>query len=273
MPKTRSPSFGGNTSQSAMQSCHSAQSRAAILAYRNECQFMRVAEDNGNPVQAPNLVDPLPQSDPATAAAAAASSQSPVNDALLAANWLNANDRPTSGLSMSSGMVLTPLSGLSATAEAPFNNQDGGSADVMDIPISTDGVASSSAHHTPTASTTPEAMAHATGQQQTGAMGTRVRAGSTRSSYEATGNGRDATAAATTQTFFPNSNAYGMPQPINTARFGHAPATSGDEYVTSWADVSTAPSMTPIAEGVLRSLMNLGPMDAMDLSSWDQHIQ
>lgn len=29
------------------------------------------------------------------------------------------------------------------------------------------------------------------------------------------------------------------------------------------------PNMTPVGEGVLRALMNMGPMDAMDLSSWD----
>ncbi|KAG6006314.1 hypothetical protein E4U43_000455 [Claviceps pusilla] len=30
-----------------------------------------------------------------------------------------------------------------------------------------------------------------------------------------------------------------------------------------------APNMPPVGEGVLRALMNMGPMDAMDLSSWD----
>lgn len=39
-----------------------------------------------------------------------------------------------------------------------------------------------------------------------------------------------------------------------------------------WTDMSgqaPTPGMTPVGEGVLRALMNMGPMDAMDLSSWD----
>ncbi|KKA30434.1 hypothetical protein TD95_005218 [Thielaviopsis punctulata] len=263
---TGSPSAcGSSIAFNSMKNPYSSQSPAAAL-YRNECQFMRVAEDNGNPVQGPNLVDPLPRPD---RAASASMSQSPAHDALLAANWLNANDRSTPGLSMSNGIVLTPLSGLSATAEAPFNNSD---PDAMDATMTTEGTASANTHQKPNAPATPEAIAHTAGQPQTGGMGNRVRAGSTRSSLEAaTANVSDATAA--TQAFFSNANAYGMSQAMNNGAFDHGATTNGDEYVSSWANVSTAPSMTPVAEGVLRTLMNLGPMDAMDLSSWDQHIQ
>jgi len=49
------------------------------------------------------------------------------------------------------------------------------------------------------------------------------------------------------------------------------PDTPGADFgmSTGWGDVQGQAGMTPGAEGVLRSLMNMGPMDAMDLSSWD----
>lgn len=39
----------------------------------------------------------------------------------------------------------------------------------------------------------------------------------------------------------------------------------------SWEGMPGQGGMTPMAEGVLRSLMNMGPMDAMDLSSWNSN--
>jgi len=55
---------------------------------------------------------------------------------------------------------------------------------------------------------------------------------------------------------------------------GWADMISGQAQIQSQAHVpgpgsGPAPNMTPVGEGVLRALMNMGPMDAMDLSSWD----
>lgn len=40
---------------------------------------------------------------------------------------------------------------------------------------------------------------------------------------------------------------------------------------TSWGDMAGQAGMPQVGDGVLRALMNMGPMDAMDLSSWDQN--
>ena len=70
------------------------------------------------------------------------------------------------------------------------------------------------------------------------------------------------------QNFYGAAGGFAMPQGMAAQ-----PAPSyGIPNGGAWPDMSGQngqPGMTPVGEGVLRALMNMGPMDAMDLSSWD----
>ncbi|KAG7143533.1 Citrinin biosynthesis transcriptional activator ctnR like protein [Verticillium longisporum] len=59
--------------------------------------------------------------------------------------------------------------------------------------------------------------------------------------------------------------------PGSGARFqmGDSPVDAYGMASNGWPGMPGQTGMTPMSEGVLRSLMNMGPMDAMDLSSWD----
>lgn len=72
---------------------------------------------------------------------------------------------------------------------------------------------------------------------------------------------------ANTQNFFESSSGYSLGSGMAGAQPAAYPMPT-----SSWQDMSgqqALPNITPVGEGVLRALLNMGPMDAMDLSSWD----
>lgn len=65
------------------------------------------------------------------------------------------------------------------------------------------------------------------------------------------------------QPFFPGAGSgYPVPQSVEGQQF---PVGNGWTQMGSGGQAQAE----PMGEGVLRALMNMGPMDAMDLSSWD----
>lgn len=56
----------------------------------------------------------------------------------------------------------------------------------------------------------------------------------------------------------------GFVMDVNEQQGGYGMATTN-----GWVDMPGQTNMPPVGEGVLRALMNMGPMDAMDLSAWD----
>ncbi|KAK8126029.1 fungal-specific transcription factor domain-containing protein [Apiospora kogelbergensis] len=104
----------------------------------------------------------------------------------------------------------------------------------------------------------------------------QVTVGSGRTSFEASPEGPITTqsemdAAATT--FFTASSEFGLSGAgpgMTPGRGFIIPEMTGNDFTmpSSWDQAQDQPEMTPIAEGVLRNLMNMPPMDAMDLG-WD----
>lgn len=100
--------------------------------------------------------------------------------------------------------------------------------------------------------------------------------GSGRTSFEASPRDRMGTqseidAAATA--FFTSSNGFdltGAEPGMTPSRGFIIPEMTGNDFTmpNSWDQAQDQPEMTPVAEGVLRNLMNMPPMDAMDLG-WD----
>lgn len=68
------------------------------------------------------------------------------------------------------------------------------------------------------------------------------------------------------QGFFSNHGGFGMTPDMGADVGGYSIPQAG-----GWNDMNPHPPglQQPVGEGVLRALMNMGPMDAMDLSSWD----
>lgn len=64
-----------------------------------------------------------------------------------------------------------------------------------------------------------------------------------------------------TQGFFADSSGFTMPTTLDHNGVFTIP--------DNWGDIHEPTGVTPVGEGVLRALMNMGPMDAMDLSPWE----
>jgi hypothetical protein len=237
--------------------CDNPENISGILAYRNECHFMKSAEDDANPANAPDIVEPEPESQGAA--------QSTSNGFGPQA-WLS-TDQPMAGLHDTNGsrslrhqgVALTPGSG-----HLGGFGQSEGSGDSNEL--SPDGAQSN--RPTPNSSTASE-------QRVPMAAGTLN--GSGRNSF-------DASPVSTHQNITSqggvegNSAAFTYPDPTFAMSTGMTPGSrfampetpmNDFSLPNGWQDLSGQTGMTPVAEGVLRSLMNMGPMDAMDLSSWD----
>ncbi|KAK8050033.1 hypothetical protein PG994_011763 [Apiospora phragmitis] len=103
--------------------------------------------------------------------------------------------------------------------------------------------------------------------------------GSGRTSFEASpqepmGMQSDIDAAATS--FFTTSNGFGLTGADSGMTPGRGfiiPEMTGNDFTmpNDWGQTQDQSGMTPVAEGVLRNLMNMPPMDAMDLE-WDSGV-
>lgn len=228
-----------------------------ILGYRNECLFAKVAGDDANPVTAPDIIEPEQNGQTA---------ETSTSTGFGAQAWLATDPQLTShdGTSGQSlpiqNTVLTPNSGPMpgfVQSESGGENTD----------LSPDGVQSN--RPTPNSSSASEqrqGMASGAGTAGLNASG---------------GNSYDASPVTANQNlsgqngvegnnFFDPSFGISGAGMTPGGRFSIPPTPANDFTVpTGWADLSGQTGMTPVAEGVLRSLMNMGPMDAMDLSSWE----
>lgn len=72
-----------------------------------------------------------------------------------------------------------------------------------------------------------------------------------------------------TQGFFGDTSAFTMPTTLTDQQNGFVLSNDWVD-LPNQAGVSGVTPVSESGEGVLRALMNMGPMDAMDLSTWDQ---
>jgi hypothetical protein len=247
--KFEQPHFGSKV-EHAGPLCTDPEGVQGILAYRGECHYAKAQGDDGNPAVTPDIVDG--QGDKPGANGGFGGGQT----------WL-ATDR-------TSVPVLTPSSGtlyektgsasghVSGYGEVNGDGHDGqGSPDAGQSNGPTPN--SSGASSEPKSHLAPGSLG-----------GTRQEAGfhpSPISPQQNLMNPGAPTDAGNHQSFFGESLTFSMGHNLAGQQNG------GFAVPQSWGPEMNGqappPNMTPVGEGVLRALMNMGPMDAMDLSSWD----
>ncbi|KAL8328701.1 hypothetical protein RB597_004457 [Gaeumannomyces tritici] len=219
------------------------------LLYRNECHFFRTAEDNGNPTDAPDITN----ADGSREAAAAA-----VN-ALAAGSWLSPDSQiPSRDRGQLPEISLTPtsqgvLGSRSTGSMSGFGQSDHGDTGDMATTPNT----GASNQPTPNSSTPSE--------QRQGSLGAIAGA---RSSFDASPVSPHQGAMTSQAEMEPGASAFfGQQQ-----GFAMAPdismisdANADDFSVTPDWGMSGQTDMAQGAEGVLRSIMQMAPMETMDL--------
>ncbi|EJT68416.1 C6 transcription factor Prf [Gaeumannomyces tritici R3-111a-1] len=219
------------------------------LLYRNECHFFRTAEDNGNPTDAPDITN----ADGSREAAAAA-----VN-ALAAGSWLSPDSQiPSRDRGQLPEISLTPtsqgvLGSRSTGSMSGFGQSDNGDTGDMATTPNT----GASNQPTPNSSTPSE--------QRQGSLGAIAGA---RSSFDASPVSPHQGAMTSQAEMEPGAGAFfGQQQ-----GFAMAPdismisdANADDFSVTPDWGMSGQTDMAQGAEGVLRSIMQMAPMETMDL--------
>ncbi|OLN92888.1 putative transcriptional regulatory protein C530.05-like protein 13 [Colletotrichum chlorophyti] len=235
-----------------------------IMSYRNECLFMKTVGDNGNAAAAPNIVEPEQDGEGAPNSA---------STGFGGQSWLSAehpmpyDTNAKQSLPMH-GNVLTPSSGslydrsVSSSGRMTGFGQSESSGDNT-MSGSPDGDQSN--RPTPNSTSSEHRMHTAAGGSN----------GSGSNSFEAspiTGH-RSMNARGSVDgdaNYFNDTSTFIRTGLTPNQRFS-MPDTPGADFglPNGWENLQGQTGITPVAEGVLRSLMNMGPMDAMDLSTWE----
>lgn len=252
---------------------------AGTTAYRNECQFLRMAEDDGNPINAPDL---SATETPDTSAAGV--SQTPSSSTGIGSQSWHGADRGGSLPTRKRGSGTSPYPHVIGLL--PVTN-----VNVFEMTSSPNG----------TSGTPPEGQSSGLSPNSgssdprqnsnlaPGQAGLRNSSSSGRTSFEASpatssshnphipskqpaAQTADADAAAAFFNDIPSAaGGFGLGGESTglTPRFTMTDAAGANEY-GGW-EMSGQSGMTPGAEGVLGSILNMGSMDTMDMG-WDPEI-
>lgn len=267
-----------------------------IMNYSNQCHFMKVAGDDGNAANGPDLVDV-----DGNQGGARGFSPSEPPTAL-----------PTRERSHTGGTYL-PTHGLVPPAFSAYPDLD----TVSNNDLSGTSPDGPSNRPTPNSSTTGASSSdhHHQQQQQQQQRQNLAAAGSGRNSFETSPVSShqnlssmsgttpgDVVVERNVRAFFGDPASFGIPAPPDHQRYGGMPGSGGGgggggggagadasgrggggggggggaagvgEYgghaAAAWAEMTAQQGMAPVAEGVLRSIMAMGPIDGMDLA-WD----
>jgi hypothetical protein len=247
------PSAGNDRSGAV---CDDPDGVQGILAYRNECHFMKTVGDNGNPAEAPDLsIDP--STDPSSDMQGLDTSNS---GGFNSQSWLSADPSAMSVLTPSSGGMYDKTTGSGDTQPGLSNTPDAGHSGGPTPNSSTNSAREggvdtrghlSSGHMNGSgrnsfqpSPVSPRQQQHQH-QQQNSMMGTNDMSGGHQ------------------QTFFGDTTGFSVSPTIHDQQNGFGMSNG-------WGDMQNQAGIPQVGDGVLRALMNMGPMDAMDLSSWDQ---
>ncbi|CAM1507286.1 Fc.00g069270.m01.CDS01 [Cosmosporella sp. VM-42] len=222
--------------------CDNPEGVQGIMAYRNECHFMKMAGDDGNAATAPDIVEPNNDSQGMGNSGAGG---------FAGQTWLT----PDQGIP-----ILTPSSGTYEKNGSTSGHMSGfgeGSGESQDTSGSPDGNPSN--RPTPNSSTgaSSDQRGHLNpGQMNSGPNSFHASPISPNQNLMNPG-----ALDGSTQGFFTDPSGFTMPGSMTDQQNFAMP--------TGWGDIQGQTGVNPVGEGVLRALMNMGPMDAMDLSSWD----
>ncbi|KAH8889536.1 hypothetical protein GQ53DRAFT_218441 [Thozetella sp. PMI_491] len=262
MTNMREP-FRGDAFRADNSHCEPVESDAGglgIMHFRNDTSFMKNNDNPGNPSISPNReTGDVDVSNQATGGGGQSWSGAEQTSAIPT------RDR------VSSYLPVHPM--LSASGHLQnFGQNEMDTSSANDISTSPDG-----SRPTPNSSSASE-------NRQTLAPGTAMNS-SGRNSFDASPapSHQNLNMGATSQGdvgrgvdgFFHDPSTYGMP-PVSTGltpdqRYMPETPSNGADFVTGgWPDMSgqATTGMTPVAEGVLRSIMSMDPMETMDLG-WE----
>lgn len=232
-----------------------------IMSYRNECHFMKTRGDDGNAATAPNIVEPEQEGDTGPNSSSAGFG----GQLWLSSEQPAAYDATRHGIS-THGTVLTPnsgslydKSGSSSGRMTGFGQSESNGDNMSGSPD-----AEHSNRPTPGSSSASEQRMNMASNGSNSFDASPV-------SGHPNMNSQSNTEASVN--FFNDATAFGIRGTGLTPNHRFSmPETPGPDFgmaTNGWGDLQGQTGMTPVAEGVLRSLMSMGPMDAMDLSSWD----
>jgi hypothetical protein len=235
------------------------------MAYRNECHFLKIVDDDGNPTTGPDLTDSTPD-EPRTSVSSSTGGQAWLGEQQLPTRERSAGLSP--GFQMPPGPYVTtgaiPMHGSSSGAMSGFVSENGESNDTSTSP---DG---QSNRPTPNSSTASE-------QRNTLLPGS-LAAGSGRNSFEASPAASHHNLAGQTdmdrgvEAYFADpSSGFGMSTGLTPMMTGETPGGSADFAVPpGWEMQGQTAGMAPVSDGVLRTIMQMGPIETMDIG-WDSN--
>ncbi|KAL6791599.1 fungal-specific transcription factor domain-containing protein [Trichoderma sp. SZMC 28012] len=226
--------------------CDDPEGVKGILAYRNECHFMKATGDNGNSATAPDLTEPSGDSQ--------SMSTSHSNNFGNGA-WLSAEQQMH---------VLTPNSGSMYEKNVPGSGGLSGFGDGLDQDASGSPDVQSAGRTPNSSGAGSDIRPHLVpGQMSNAASGHDSYRASPISPQQTMMNhgGMDGSG---NQGFYGDPNSFTMAAGMGVPQQAYGMSNG-------WGGLNgPAAGIQPVGgEGVLRALMNMGPMDAMDLSSWD----
>ncbi|CVL11026.1 related to Zn(II)2Cys6 transcriptional activator [Fusarium proliferatum] len=218
--------------------CDNPEGMQGIAAYRNECNYMQPSRGDGNQ---PDIVEPNHSVPEITTAEESFATQA----------WMS-SDQQLPILTPSSGATFEKTGSGSRTMSG-FGDVTGDSQDASGSP---DGLTSN--RPTPNSSSGSDQRNHlAPGQLN----------GSGHNSFNASPMSPNQTLMnpsvldGSTQGFFSDTAGFTMPTSLDQS--------GGFSMPDGWGDIQGQSGIPQVGEGVLRALMNMGPMDAMDLGTWE----
>ena len=232
------------------------------MSYRNDCVFMKLNGDDGNPVTAPDLTEEDTENTRASVSSSAG----------MGSGWLGADQQiPTRERSAAHSPAYAAMTGVQfsnpaihpiLSTSSGFGQSENGESN--DTGTSPDGLSN---RPTPNSST-------ASDPRQT--LGPGRLGGSGRNSFEASpapshrnlaGQSQQSDMERNVSAFFNDpANGFSMGPGMTPLLTTETPG--GDFAVPQGWEMPGQPGMTPVAEGVLRNLMQMGTMEGMDLG-WD----
>ncbi|SPN97812.1 related to Zn(II)2Cys6 transcriptional activator [Cephalotrichum gorgonifer] len=269
-------------SASAVRACENPEGAGGIMAYQNDVNFLKPGEEDPNPATAPNLAEAESDAQNNTGAHSEpqgyANAPSWARDGQMAVSHDGATAQgiPMQGVPVVPG-AASPLFGVGVKSPPGTSSmlrfvQSESNGDTNDLSTSPGGPSNGPTPNSSTASDQHKGRA-AAGGALNGGSGTTSYNASPASAHQAV-----AGAEAGQGGFYGGGPGdFGMSADRGVTQGQGYPVPPqqqpqmGFGIESGWGSMQTGgqPGVTPVAEGVLRSLMNMGPMDAMDLSSWD----
>ncbi|KAH6636717.1 fungal-specific transcription factor domain-containing protein [Chaetomium tenue] len=256
--------------------------RHDIMAYSNQCNFMKVPGDNGNPATAPDIIDIDPAPGAANYSPAHQPTALPTRDRSHTGPYV-----PSHGLApppyygpppeMDTSSSSNDHSGTSpdGNGRTPNSSTTGGTSDPQRQNLA---AATSNGHVNGRSGRNSFETSPASSHQNINSI-----SGTTPSDVERNVNAFFSTDPSSFSMSGGVSTGLTPGQRFNMATTGETPgsrgpgssAAGGDRAAEfpghtapTWADMSGQQGMTPVAEGVLRSIMGMGPIDGMDMG-WE----